>query len=190
MDRFFQSFGQASLALAVSATPLALALLPHVAWALGSTPVRDVDQAANRPFAKTLCVTNSFDPLCASELPAKAGAFVVPAQTAGGEVVKRLVIEYVSGGCAGTGRATFVQIRALPAAALSNPNTGDNFVTADFPMSVAQFAGGVNVNSAQAFAQVARLYFDPGSTVTMSFDMAAAGLQLCHAHLSGYFVVQ
>src|SRR5688572_16814048 len=75
-----------------------------------------------------------------------------------------------------------------PTGTLANPDTGDNFSTNRFPLAVAQFLQAPGVNGAQVFAQTARIYLDPGDTVSMSFDFVAAGALLCRAQLNGHFV--
>lgn len=146
------------------------------------------------PFAKSLCVTN-IPGVCdaTASRPALPDSFVVPATTAGGEPVKGLVIEFVSGTCVGTGRSTFVEITGNPGAGVPiNPNTGDNFSSNRLPLSVAQFLppAGVVVNGSQAFAQSTRMYFDPGTNVATNFDIVVGGQIVCRSQLNGHFVVQ
>jgi hypothetical protein len=117
------------------------------------------------------------------------GSFVVPAVTDTGEPVKHLVTEFVSGICVGTGRSTFVQIASRPSGTLANPDTGDNFSTNRFPLSLAQFLPAPGVNGAQAFAHPARIYLDPGASVSMNYDVVAAGALVCRAQLHGHFAV-
>jgi hypothetical protein len=169
--------------------------------AVGSTPVRvvnpandpaltrDVDNPATRPFAKRLCLSTAPAAPCNTAVPALSDSFSVPATTSAGETVKRLVIEHVSGICIGSARTTEVDLTAANGAR-TNPPTGDNFSINVFPMAVAQFAGATGANSVQAFAQQARIYYDPGMTVTLSFDFAQGGVLNCRVQLNGYFVVQ
>lgn len=173
-----------------------------VAWAqLGSTPVRvvnpptapaltrDVDNPATRPFSKLLCLTDIAGACGASTAqPNLPASFVVPSVTSTGQPVKQLVIEFVSGRCVGTGRSTFVEIVSRPGGSLANPDTGDNFSRNTFPLAVAQFLDAPGVNGVQAFAQAARIYLDPGDTVSMSFDVVTAGVRVCRAQLNGHFV--
>ena len=161
---------------------------------LGDVPiVGDVTVVSpTRPFAKLLCLTDIAGACdAAGNRPALPQSFVVPASTAGGEPVKRLVIEFVSGTCVGLGRSTFVEIFGSPSVgSLTNPATGNNFSSNRIPLSVAQFLQPPGVNGAQAFAQAAHIYFDPGTTVAITFDIAAAGGIVCRAQLNGYFLVQ
>jgi hypothetical protein len=103
--------------------------------------------------------------------------------------VKRLVIDFVSGYCAGTGRADFVKILSRPSGALTTHDTGDNFTDNYFPLAVAQFIAPVGVNGVASFAQMTRIYLDQGVEVSISADIAASGSLSCKAHLSGHFVV-
>ena len=150
---------------------------------------RDVENPANRPFAKTLCLTDIAGGCAAGPTqPSLPSEFVVPAATISGESVKQLVIEFVSGTCVGTGRSTFVEIASRSSEDFDNPDTGDNFTRNRFPLSVAQFLQAPGVNGAQAFAQATRIYLKPGVTVRISFDVVAAGGLVCRAQLNGYFV--
>ena len=171
--------------LALGALGLSFPLV-DVAWAQpGSTPVRvinpatapaltrDVDNPATRPFSKQLCLTDI------------AGACI----TNTGQTVKQLVIEFVSGLCVGTGRSTFVEIANRPVGGFATSDAGDNYSTNRFPLAVAQFLQAPGVNGAQAFAQAARIYLNPGNTVSMSFDFVASGVLVCRAELNGHFVV-
>ena len=175
-----------------------------VAAVVGSTPVRivnpatdpaltrDVDSPANRPFAKRLCQSDISTGCTANvTFPAVPSSFIVPTTTAGGESVKQLVIEFVSGECVGTRRSTGVDIFARPSTGiLTNPDTGDNFSRNNFPLAVAQFLQPGGVNGVQAFAQSARIYFNPGATVSIGFNSVVGGVSACNAQLNGYFVVK
>ena len=164
---------------------LGIILIPLNTFAGG----KNVDNPANSPFAKTLCRSTVASECDASATqPALTASFVVPSATSAGEPVKRLVIEFVSGTCVGSGRATFVRILGTPSGSLANPDTGDNFSDNFFPLAVAQFIGPAAVNGVQSFAQSTRIYLDPGMTVTMSSNTAEAGTLHCRAHLNGYFV--
>ena len=144
---------------------------------------------ATRPFSKLLCLTDISGACSASSAqPNLPASFVVPSVTNTGQPVKQVVIEFVSGTCVGTGRSTFVEIVSRPGGSLANPDTGDNFSRNPFPLAVAQFLQAPGINGAQAFAQAARMYFNPGDTVSMSFDFVAAGALVCRAQLNGHFV--
>jgi hypothetical protein len=157
-----------------------------------TSPIPVAVVSPTRPFAKLLCLSQIAGACDAfGNRPALPGSFVVPATTAGGEPVKRLVIEFASGTCVGLGRSTFVEIFGNPGAgSLTNPSTGDNFSSNRIPLSVAQFLQPPGVNGAQAFAQSAHMYFDPGTTVGISFDIVESGGIACRAQLNGHFVVQ
>jgi hypothetical protein len=189
-----------ALFLALGALGLSLALVDVASAQPGSTPVRvinpatapalirDVDNPATRPFSKLLCATD-IPTACDAALtqPDLPRSFVVPAITNTAQPVKQLVIEFVSGTCIGTARATFVEIARRPGAFTSS-DAGDNFSTNRFPLAVAQFLSGGAVNGSQAFAEAARIYFNPGDTVAMTFDFATAGNTVCRAQLNGHFV--
>jgi len=151
---------------------------------------RDVQNPANDPFAKELCLTVVAGVCDASgSLPARPSSFVVPTVTDSGAAVKQLVIEFVSGICIGTARTTFVEISSRPIGALTNPDTGDNFTTNRIPVAVSQFLQGAGVNGAQGFSQATKIYIAPGATVAMSFDFVLAGQMACRAQLNGHFVL-
>jgi hypothetical protein len=151
---------------------------------------RDVQNPANNPFAKELCLTNIVGACDAiASLPARPSSFVVPAVTDSGAAVKQLVIEFVSGTCGGTARTTFVEISSRPVGALTNPDTGDNFATNRIPVAVSQFLSGAGVNGAQGFSQATKIYIAPGATVRISFDFAQGGEMVCRAQLNGHFVL-
>lgn len=202
MSKYLTARNLLCVIVAVAVLP-ALFLGDRVAAAVGFTPVRvvnpvtspaltrDVDRAAERPFSKLLCLTSISGACNASgDFPALPSTFVVPGTTASGETVKRLVIEFVSGTCIGTGRATFVQLSSRPAGAFDNSDTGDNFTSNRLPLAVAQFLQAAGVNGAQALAQSTRIYLDPGSTVSTSFDTTAAGGIVCRPQLNGFLVVR
>ena len=180
-------FANVLLVLMVAATGIGVSGSPARAAAARPLPAfRETDRA--RPFAKTLCLSNAPAALCGDASPALPGSFVVPSVTSTGEHVKQLVIEFVSGSCVGTGRATFVQIFSRPPGTSATAPTGDNFSDNFFPLAVAQAIGGAGTNGAQAFSQAARIYLEPGMVVAMSFDFAASGVLNCRAHLGGRFL--
>lgn len=150
---------------------------------------RDVENPANRPFAKTLCLTDISGACGAGPTqPALPSEFTVPAVTNTGEPVQQLVIEFVSGTCVGLGRSTFVEIASRSSDGFDNPATGDNFTRNRFPLAVAQFLQPPGVNGAQAFAQSTKIYLAPDMIVRISFDVVAAGGIACRAQLNGHFV--
>ncbi len=148
---------------------------------------RDVDNPASQPFAKLLCIGPNPCPFGGDPSPT---SFTVPAATAAGVPVKRLVISFVSGNCVGTGRSTEVFLRGLPEGAKVIANTGDNFTDNHFPLALAQYAPAPGINAVAAFASPAQIIYAPGTTVSISYDRAAAGEIYCRAQLNGYFVTQ
>jgi len=204
MNRHMKMTTTLSLVLAGVVLCYAFAMT-NVAWASKPKPAtsvqvinpesdpaltRDVENPANRPFAKTLCLTDISGACDAGQTqPELPSEFVVPSLMNTGEPVKQLVIEFVSGTCIGSGRSTFVEIASQPSGGFDNPDTGDNFTRNRFPLAVAQFLQAPGVNGAQAFAQSARIYLEPDVTVRISFDIVAAGGIVCKAQLNGHFVV-
>jgi hypothetical protein len=175
-------------------------ILPAFALVLESTEAR-ARPLTRTPFAKLLCVssragcTTTVDGVPTPELPQR---FLVPTATVSGHAVEELVIDFVSGNCEGTARATVVSIDGLlggptfvPYAAageadLKMANTGDNFSTNRIP--VAQSNDGAQ--GAQAFAQRTKLTYAPGTTVSVYFWSPKEGEMTCVVQLNGHFSFQ
>ena len=134
-------------------------------------------------FAKRFCF-GTIPNVC---VPAAPESFTVPAITAGGQTVKELVIDFVSGICVGSARTTFVRIRAIDGPEIV-ADTGDNYSFNYIPVSVAQFASELGQNSSQALAEQTRITFVPGMLVDFSLDFAKAGEMACRVQLNGHFV--
>ncbi len=151
-------------------------------------PVRAADNRV--PFTKLLCVPTGGGcaQILSSGFVTLDGSFVVPDTTSSGKSVQQLVIEYVSGTCVGTARSTFVQLTGVPAGALEQADTGDNFSRNIVPLEVAQFLQAAGVNGAQAFGQKTQIAYAPGTKIEITFDFVAAGVMSCKAQLNGYFV--
>jgi hypothetical protein len=118
-----------------------------------------------------------------------AQSLTVPATTRTGVPVKRLVIDFASGSCVGTGRASQVYLIASSPGAATTSNTGDNFSENLFPLPVAQLAQSVQ-NATASFAMQVKIMLDPGMTVSIANDITVNGPLRCHVQMSGYFVAQ
>ena len=134
------------------------------------------------PFAKQLCLPN----FCTQ---ASQSSFTVPDATAGGQAVKELVINFVSGRCTGTGRMGAVELIATKGAAVI-ADTGDNFSTNYFPAAVDQYDSALGQNGLQAFAQHTQITYAPGTSIQMTFSVMQAGEIFCKVQLNGHFVMQ
>jgi len=141
------------------------------------------------PFAKLLCLstygvcTTSVGGAVSPPLP---GSFIIPTSV-GGAIVQHLVIEFVSGDCVGTGRATEIFIYGVRGA-LHVGAKGDNFSSNRIPLSVAQFNDTLNVNAVQSFASQTLMIYQPKTTVSLSFDFTKAGGLVCKLQLNGHYV--
>ena len=129
-------------------------------------------------FTKRLCIPN----FCT---PASASSFTVPATTAGGETVKELVIDFVTGLCTGTGRLSNME--------LSTPNgtiadTGDSFSTQYFPFAETQYNSALGLNGVQSFSQQTHSTYVPGTVVSTTYSIVQAGQNFCRIQLNGHFV--
>jgi hypothetical protein len=160
-----------------------------------SNPIltRDIDNPAANAFSKNLCINSGTGFTCGplgSSTPALPSSFTVPAITSTGAVVKRLLIQFVSGDCVGSARTTEVILEARPASDISLSDTGDNYVDNFIPMAVAQYEGNPGTNGVQAFATPTHISWDPGMKVSGAFDFATAGALACRVVLNGYFVTQ
>jgi hypothetical protein len=145
------------------------------------------------PFTKLLCLSTlgtCVTTVAGVTTPALPVSFIVPAATASGDAVKELVVEFVSGDCAGTARTTTVFLEGISGGSggLRVADTGDNFTSNKIPMSVAQFNDVPNVNGVQAFAQQTQLTYAPGTTISVTFDFAKGGVMACFVTLNGHFV--
>lgn len=136
--------------------------------------VRDFNAPATRPLQFDLCSEINL----ASGCPSGEGTFTVPESTASGEVVTRLVIQFVS-----------VQCSVQPLTALVNT------------MSLETTAGGTTLDhyfpltSDPAFGVIGttedtRIYADPGTDVSLGTSWASANSGICDMSISGHFVVE
>ena len=121
--------------------------------------------------------------------PALPQSFTVPIATALGEPVKELVIEFISGDCVGTARATELLIFGTLGAP-QVAGTGDNFTVNKIPMAVAQFNDTLNVNAVQAFAQATKVTYAPRTMISLGFDRAKGGATACRVQFNGHFVTR
>jgi hypothetical protein len=146
-------------------------------------PVRDVDNAARRPFQAELCTQV---PLGGSFCGTKPSTFAVPAD-------RRLVIEYASGRCPRSGFslsngedwAASLQTIAggTQARHLLHPVPG--IAIGSPPLQSAMQLNGFDV------AQLMRIYADPGSLVGLQFEDLgglAGNVITCEMTISGYTV--
>ncbi|HEY7615648.1 MAG TPA: hypothetical protein VH744_02520, partial [Terriglobales bacterium] len=118
-----------------------------------SNPVlmRDVDSAANEPFANFLCEGGgSLANFCTG---ANSDSFVVPATTPSGKTVRRMVIEFVSGFCTAT-PGTYISYVDLGFDRLLVSGQVHTFAPVNEP------TGGAAND--YAFSQQTRLYANPG----------------------------
>jgi hypothetical protein len=161
-----------------------------VAMSLQIVPVHG--QEATVPFGKLLCLstfgscTTSVAGVLTPPLP---GFFVVPTSIGAGLSVSRLVIDFVSGDCIGTGRTTEVFIYGV-LGDLKIGAKGDNFSSNRIPLSVAQFNDTLNVNAVQSFAARTQLTYRPNTRISMSFDFAKGGDLVCKLQLNGHYVTR
>jgi len=162
---------------------------------LGTPAVTVANNTAASPFSKELClgitsychpsVTDPFHP--DPSPPVLPDSFTVPSVTSTGASVKRLVITFISGECLGTGRSEMMFLSGRPATGLIATNSGDNFTDNRLPFpapAISVPAGG------QALATPTFISWDPGTTASMTADVAQAGDLNCKMQLNGYFATQ
>lgn len=138
-------------------------------------------------FSKRLCDSNAPAALCDSTQPALPTSFTV-VHKIGRKKVNQLVIDFVSGACVGSGRSDVIFISATPdGGAKSNPDSGDNFSDNFFYFTPNQYIPPAGTNGVQVFSQSSKIYLNPGDTVTLSHDLAEAGVQRCTAELNGHY---
>ncbi len=129
-------------------------------------------------FTKRLCIPN----FCT---PASPSSFTVPAATAGGETVKELVVDFVTGLCTGTGRLSNMEL-FTPNGTIAD--TGDSFSTQYFPFAETQYNSALGLNGVQSFSQPTHFTYVPGTVVSTTFSIVQAGQNFCRIQLNGHFV--
>ena len=134
-------------------------------------PDKKGDPAALRPFQKALCIENGISG-CGADL---GHQFTVPIASSDGRAVVRLVVEYVSGGCAlGLGGVqTGMRLQTV----------ADGATVSHSFIPIATASGQSNV------AQATRIYADPGSVLTFTVGVLNTPSSQCRMQLSGHFAV-
>lgn len=131
-------------------------------------------------FTKRLCIPN----FCT---PASPSSFTVPGTTAGGQTVKELVIEFVTGLCTGTGRIGEMWLEAENGTE-AIADTGDNFSRNVFPASASPYNSALGLNGSQSFSQQTSITYSPGTAVSTTYSILQAGQNFCRIQLNGHFV--
>lgn len=138
-------------------------------------------------FSKRLCNSNITTAPCDAMQPALPISFTVVSKI-GYKKVNKLVIDFVSGACTGDGRADYISIESTPNGdTKKNPESGDNFSNNLFYFAPNQYIAPAGSNGVQVFSQAAKIYLNPGNTVTLEHDSAASGVQRCVAELNGHY---
>lgn len=147
--------------------------------------MHDADNPANNPARGFLCSgRGTFFTQCnPSGTPPGTVTFTVPATIASGQLIKRLVIEYVSGNCSSLVGQSVVGFELFSSWSSFNAN----FV----PVNVS--IPNPSVQYTYAFAQQTRLYASPTETLQMGLSLGGPSLgsdYYCFLAFSGYYVLQ
>ena|SRR5579864_5504971 len=170
---------------------IAALVMPKTAHAIIATAVQVVNTSANSvPTSDAGMANEPFEfeaiarPNSVNEI---IGTFTVPATTADGRSVQRLVIEEVTVQCSGLSAPTAgVRVSGFPFSGaganlgLSNGFEDDHY----FPFPNNPAAG------QQVLAQRTRIYVDPGVNVDMNTFEAFESSGVCAYTASGHFIVQ
>jgi hypothetical protein len=145
-------------------------------------PNRDVDRAADEPFAVTLC-NGSTNFNCFFQEPSpEPSSFVVPSTTTDGKTVQEVVIEYIDGQC--NALPSSVQGIYLYGGAFKNFVQG---TAVNFPHFIPTVAN-TGTFPGVSWSTPASIYLDPGSTV--SFLPSINGFFACSINLTGHITTQ
>lgn len=178
---------------------LIAALAPKTARGIAAALVQVTNTSSNpvptvmsgTPFEAALC--HSFGATQGTLCGAQSSSFVVPSTTAAGAPVKRLVVEHVSGICAGENTPLIAAILTGPFVADAVPNTAGTMFHY-FPLTLETTGPGPSSLTEQdySFGGPTRIYFDPGVTVNQLTELFEPSNvdAFCLAQVEGTLVTQ
>ena len=149
---------------------------------------RDIDRSENQPFSTSLCYgSGGAFPCYLGE--SQPSSFVVPSTTSDGSAVAELVIDYVDGSCSATAGGVLIDV-VIGTSVSKNTVNSIGSAYHFFPLLQNPNITASNQGHIFTWSAPARIFADPGSTVSFVADSQIDTTFGCTVNVTGHLARQ